>query len=267
MKYREYLWEGTYLAQPGQAMGSAASSFRREMRSLLKKFRPYVFGGQQVSQRDALVLEFIARQPSGSMLLDAGAGPQRFRANCSHLRYLSQDFGAYAGGDDFAGEPLEAWNSQACDIISDITDIPLETGTVDSIICVEVLEHLPQPAEALGEFARLLKPTGRVLVTAPFNSQYHQLPYFYFSGFSSEFYRFCAARHGLRIVQLSPIGDYYHSLAQELLRLPFLKSGILLKLLSAVLLLPAYAYIWLLHALQIPSPRSPMCYVVELQRE
>jgi ubiquinone/menaquinone biosynthesis C-methylase UbiE len=237
------------------------------MKTLFKKLRPHVFGGQQVSQRDALVLEFIARQPKGSKLLDAGAGPQRFRASCRHLQYVSQDFGAYSGGDDFAGEPLEAWNSQTCDVISDITDIPLETGTVDSIICVEVLEHIPRPADALREFARLLKPAGRVLITAPFNSQYHQLPYFYFSGFSSEFYRYHATQLGLRVVQITPIGDYYQSLAQELLRLPFLKSGTLLRILSALLLPPAYAYLWLLHALRVPSPRSPMCYVAELQKD
>jgi len=237
------------------------------MKAVLKKLRPYVFGGQQVAHRDALVFEFLARQPEGSMLLDAGAGPQRFKPHCKHLRYVSQDFGEYTGGDEFAGESLERWNSRTCDIICDITSIPLETGSQDAIICVEVLEHLPEPARALKEFARLLRSRGRLLVTAPFNSQYHQQPFFFYSGFSSEFYKFHAAAHRLKVMTITPIGDYFATIAQELLRLPFLKSGVLLRLAAAVLLPPAYLYVWLLHALRVPSPSSPLCYVVELEKD
>ncbi len=237
------------------------------MKEILKKLRPHVFGGDQVAARDALVLDFIASLGQGSTLLDAGAGPQRFKPHCKHLRYVSQDFGEYTGGDSFAGEALEAWNSRTCDIISDITAIPLADGGVDSIMCVEVFEHLPAPARALEEFARLLRSGGRLLVTAPFNSQYHQVPYFYYSGFSSEFYKVHAPKLGLKVVKVTPVGDYYASIAQELLRLPFLKSGLLLKLVSALVLPPAWAYVWLLHRLRVPSPVSPLCYVVEMEKQ
>lgn len=236
------------------------------MRRVLRKLRPFIFGGRQVAQRDALVLDFIARQATGASILDAGAGPQRFKPFCQHLRYLSQDFGEYTGRDEFAGEQLAAWDSRSCDILCDISAIPLCDSSIDSIICVEVFEHLPRPGDALKEFARLLKPNGCLLVTAPFNSQYHQTPYFYFSGFSSEFYKTYAADNGLEVVRLTPIGDYFESIAQELLRLPFLKSGLLLKPLVILLSTPAYLCVFLMHLLNVPSPRSPMGYVVEFRK-
>jgi ubiquinone/menaquinone biosynthesis C-methylase UbiE len=236
------------------------------MKRIFKKLRPYLFGGRQIAWRDGLVLDFIARQAKGSRLLDAGAGPQRFKPYCQHLQYTSQDFGEYTGGDDFAGERLANWHSKSCDLICDISAIPLDSGSIDAIICVEVFEHLPKPIDAIKEFARLLKSGGRILITAPFNSQYHQIPFFYYSGFSSEFYKLNATENGLDVVAITPIGDYYENSAQELLRLPFLKSGLLLRVLSIPMILTAYLYVFLLHLLNVPSPVSPLGYVVELKK-
>jgi ubiquinone/menaquinone biosynthesis C-methylase UbiE len=236
------------------------------MKALFKKLRPHIFGGRQIAIRDRLVVSFIQQQAPGTLLLDAGAGPQRFKAMCGHLRYLSQDFGEYTGGDEFAGESLDKWNSRSCDIISDITAIPLESASVDAIICVEVFEHLARPIEAVKEFSRLVKPGGRVFITAPFNSQYHQMPYFFYSGFSSEFYRQHGLSFGLDLVKVVAIGDYYENIAQELLRLPFLKGGILMKLLAGPMLISAYLYVLGLRVLKVPAPVSPMGYAIEYRK-
>ena len=42
--------------------------------------------------------------------------------------------------------------------------LPVETGTLDAATLVLVLHHLPSPAAALGEAARVLKPGGRLLI-------------------------------------------------------------------------------------------------------
>jgi len=236
------------------------------MKQFFKKHRHRIFGGSQVVDRDRIVLEWIKGLPPGKKLLDAGAGPQRFRPAAAHLKYLSQDFGNYCGGDLFAGEVLEKWDSTKCDVISDITNIPLPDGDIDYILCTEVLEHLPNPAAALAEFSRLVKEGGRILITAPFNSQYHQTPYFYFSGFSSEFYKHYSEKFGLTVSRLIPIGDYYQSLTQELLRLPFLGSNILLRFLVTVLIGPAVAANLIMHKLKIPCPIAPFGYAVELEK-
>ena len=42
--------------------------------------------------------------------------------------------------------------------------LPLESGSLDAVLCVLVLHHVPAPGDALAEAFRVLKPGGRALV-------------------------------------------------------------------------------------------------------
>jgi len=99
--------------------------------------------------------------------------------------------------------------------VSDITAIPVPDGTFDVVLCTEVLEHVPEPIEALREFSRILKPGGRLLLTAPLGSGLHQLPYHYYGGYTPEWYKYVAQKFGLNIVELVPNGGFFKLLAQE----------------------------------------------------
>lgn len=50
----------------------------------------------------------------------------------------------------------------------DVTALDFDAGTLDAIGCFDVLEHVPDHAAALREFARVLRPGGRLVLTAPF---------------------------------------------------------------------------------------------------
>lgn len=52
---------------------------------------------------------------------------------------------------------------------------------VGCIVATDVLEHLPDPFRALGEFYRVLKPGGYVLITVPFYFKIHGEDYIRFS--------------------------------------------------------------------------------------
>lgn len=52
-------------------------------------------------------------------------------------------------------------------LAADIYKIPLADGTVDRVVCTEVLEHLVDPAGAVREIYRILKPGGRTVVSVP----------------------------------------------------------------------------------------------------
>lgn len=51
--------------------------------------------------------------------------------------------------------------------VMDAEELQFENDTFDCIICSEVLEHLPSPEKALKEMSRVVKPTGKVVITTP----------------------------------------------------------------------------------------------------
>ena len=50
---------------------------------------------------------------------------------------------------------------------ADAMKLPFASGSFDALVAMDMLEHLPDDNAALNEFARVLKPGGRVLATVP----------------------------------------------------------------------------------------------------
>lgn len=181
-------------------------------------------GTTNQSARDAWLTATLAEIPAGGVLLDAGAGEGKYRSLCSHLTYVSQDFAQYDGQGDGAALQTGQWDQSQLDIVSDIVSIPRPDASFDAILCVEVLEHLPRPAEALAELARLLKPGGVLVLTAPFCALTHFAPHFYQTGYSKYFYRYWLEALGFTIEKLDTNGNYFEYLAQEVRRVPSVAS-------------------------------------------
>lgn len=162
----------------------------------------------------------LANLPAGVRLLDAGAGELRNKPLCKHLDYVSQDFCQYEGLGDNVGLQTGSWDTSKIDIVCDITDIPVPNASFDAILCSEVFEHLPSPHLALAEFQRLLKPGGKLVLTAPFASFVHFAPYHYATGFSRYWYEHHLPEYGFEINELTPNGDWFALFRQEMLRWP-----------------------------------------------
>lgn len=172
--------------------------------------------------RQAWLKRTLTGLPAGLRLLDAGAGELQNRKHCMHLEYVSQDFCQYEGQEGGApaeGLQIKSWDNSRIDLVSDITAIPAPDSSFDVILCSEVLEHLPEPTHALDEFARLLKPGGVVILTAPFSSNVHMAPYHYCTGFSKYWYEYHLSRRGFEIKELTANGDWHALLEQEITRL------------------------------------------------
>lgn len=142
-------------------------------------------------------------------VLDAGAGERRAKAFFKNNSYTSQDFGQYTG---------QGWDAISNDIVSDICNIPVEGETYDLIICFEVLEHLPDPKKAIKELTRLLKPGGTLLLTIPNLCSAHQEPYFFYSGFSEQFFNdsIISYENNLRLEDLYIENDFTTAHINEL---------------------------------------------------
>ncbi|MEB3234631.1 MAG: methyltransferase domain-containing protein [Cyanobacteriota bacterium] len=216
------------------------------------------------SNRHRAVRQWLAALPPGSSLLDAGAGVQRYRPDAAHLQYTSQDFGEYKGGDVFGDRTSPLWDASRCDLLCDITAIPRPDHSFDAVLCTEVFEHLPDPQLALKELARVLKPGGQLMLTAPFRALYHQEPYFFTSGFSRYWYEHHAHSCGLEIAAIEPNGSYLADVAQELVRIARL-GPLWQSLCASLLALPLVAYLGLLQRWgHVKTPESCWGYHVWL---
>lgn len=187
------------------------------MKGLLKK----IIGiNANEDTRNQWLRQTLAAIPSGLRILDAGAGELRNKSLCAHLIYVSQDACQYEGTGDTKGLQTGTWDTSKIDLICDIVNVPEPDASFDAILCSEVFEHLPDALKALDEFARLLKPDGKLILTAPFASLIHFAPYHYATGFSRYWYEYHLPPRSFEIQELTPNGDWFSYAKQEILRLP-----------------------------------------------
>lgn len=154
--------------------------------------------------------------PRGLRILDAGAGQMQFKQFCRHLNYVAQDFAQYNGEGDGVGRQNGKWEYPELDIVCDILNIPEPDKSFDVILFSNTLEHVPDAIGTLKELDRLLRVGGTMIVTAPFCCLTHQSPYFFYTGFSNNFYNTWLPNYKLNIEYN---GNYYEWLAQELHRI------------------------------------------------
>ena len=136
------------------------------------------------------------------------------------MHYVSQDFAEYDGKGDSTGLQMGPFDYGRLDIVSDIASIPEPDSSFDAILCVEVLEHVPDPTLVIKEFGRLLRPGGVLILTAPFCSLTHLAPYHFCTGFSKYWYEKHLNDNSFRIIEIVANGNFFEYLAQEVYRIP-----------------------------------------------
>lgn len=169
---------------------------------------------------DVLLSKWVKEQleaiPVGKTILDVGAGEQQYRKYCAHLDYKSQDFCQYSGSGDGSGLQMGQWDTSKIDIVSDITDIPVEQESFDAVLCTEVFEHVPEPEKALAEIYRILKKGGVLILTAPFMSETHFAPYHFCSGFDRYWYSYHLKKLGFKEYKITPYGNLFSNFLTSL---------------------------------------------------
>lgn len=103
-------------------------------------------------------IEFAAQKSHG-VLLDVGCGNKPYKS-------CFEPFVDTHIGLEYS--PESVYRGCAADFFGNAMQIPLADNSVDTVLCTEVLEHLPNPEKAIAEFARILRPSGIVITTAPF---------------------------------------------------------------------------------------------------
>jgi SAM-dependent methyltransferase len=92
----------------------------------------------------------------------------------------------------------EHGSAKCADAYFDGLNIPLQDGSVQNVLCTQVLEHVFQPDPFLAEVYRVLAPGGSLLLTVPFVWDEHEQPYDY-ARYSSFGLRHLARKHGFEV--------------------------------------------------------------------
>ncbi len=112
-------------------------------------------------------VEWLNLAPGG-IALDVGCGPGSVTASLAHA--VGPD--GLALGVDIS-EPMLAravraeTGPQIGFLRADAQRLPLRAETVDAVVSIAVLQLIPDPAAALAEMARVLRPGGRLSVMVP----------------------------------------------------------------------------------------------------
>jgi SAM-dependent methyltransferase len=110
-----------------------------------------------------------AAVPAGAeRILDAGCGPNpaaSHRLARPGRTIITLDIGlgtvalAVAGGRR-AGATF-------CGVVADVELLPFRPGGFDAVVCDDTIEHVPDPAVAVGELAKSLRPGGVAVIATP----------------------------------------------------------------------------------------------------
>lgn len=101
-------------------------------------------------------------QPNGGRVLDVGCGSGGF------LRALCQDNKWEGMGIDINPYALDIARRQGVNVQrGTLEDVHLPADSFDAVTLWDVIEHVPGPCDTLSEIRRILKPNGRLLLSAP----------------------------------------------------------------------------------------------------
>lgn len=105
------------------------------------------------------------------IMLDVGCGTRRYE------QIFLNSVDEYIGLDW-----PESEGRASPDVIGDAMRIPFMTGSVDTVLATELMEHLPAPGNFLSEAARVMRHDGTLILSVPFMEPLHEEP--------RDFYRF-----------------------------------------------------------------------------
>lgn len=132
------------------------------------------------------------KQPVAT-LLDIGSGDMRYRSQCKKSEWYCV----------FSDYEIRSKDISMC---LDAHSLPFQDSNFDIVLLVEVLEHLHHPAVSLAEIARVMKPSGIMLLTVPFLQGLHEIPHDYFRYTEFGIQRLLEDA-GLQIVRFERRGD------------------------------------------------------------
>jgi len=129
--------------------------------------------------------------------LDVGCGTKPYEKLFNHSTYVGLEFDTGIDSE-----------KKVAEFYYDGKTFPFNESEFDSVVTNQVLEHVFNPDEFLGEINRVLKTNGKLLLTVPFVWDEHEQPYDY-ARYSSFGLKSLLERNGFEILDLrKSVNDY-----------------------------------------------------------
>ncbi len=110
--------------------------------------------------------------PDGATVVDGacglGCGARYLSKTCPRVYAVDLSTEALQLGMPYYDSPRIAW------LTADIAALPLLDNTADGFICMEALEHVPDPVAMLREIRRVTRPGGVAVVSTPNGQSPHR---------------------------------------------------------------------------------------------
>jgi SAM-dependent methyltransferase len=151
-----------------------------------------------IAQMDALRFSIFSKTKNlcnkylGGTVLEIGAGGDYLKEEFKTIynEWISLDYDLRSNSIDLRGDGQQ---------------LPFKNEMFDTIISIDVLEHVPNPEKFVSEMFRVLKPGGIVILSTPFFFYLHEEPYDFFR-FSKYGLRSIFERNGFIVIDVIPTG-------------------------------------------------------------
>jgi SAM-dependent methyltransferase len=139
-------------------------------------------------------IEVAAARWGAGRTLDVGCGAQPYAPLFADYTGLEYDLRRYA-------QTVPA-------VCGSALELPFAANSFDTVFSSQVLEHVPEPWRMLEEMARVLKPGGYLILSAPHIWGLHEVPHDYFR-FTCYGLEYLAQRAGLETIEVRPMAGYW----------------------------------------------------------
>ncbi|HEY4495214.1 MAG TPA: class I SAM-dependent methyltransferase [Candidatus Paceibacterota bacterium] len=152
-----------------------------------------------------LAVRAAISQHARGKVIDIGCGMMHYKEFITKLPTVTR----------YDALDIEA-RAMSVDIIGDVQNMDaIKSNTYDTVLCLQVIEHIPNPFRAINEIYRILKPNGVLILSAPHLSRLHEEP--------NDFYRY--TKYGLRYmleksefkdISIIPVGGLFSFIGQQI---------------------------------------------------
>jgi SAM-dependent methyltransferase len=158
--------------------------------------------------RDYLLIRHLL---AGMRVVSPAVTGRVLDVGCGHKPYQ----GYFPAAEGYLGLDVSAVDSSP-DLIGSGLHLPFGEEVFESVLCLQTLEHVPDPFAVVSELARVLRPGGALVLTVPQAWRIHEPPHDYYR-YTRYALRYLAERHGLQVERIISQGGVWAVLGQTLL--------------------------------------------------